>query len=213
MIKAVFWDFGGVLTTSPFLAFNRFEEEQGIPKDTIRKINSTNPDTNAWAQFERSQITLAEFDQAFAKEAQSLGYSIAGRVLIEMLSGDLIPEMVAVLRRCGTHFKTACLTNNVNMGEGPAMQTSAERAEKINQVMAMFDVVIESSKVGIRKPNPQFYKTACQQSEVVPSEVVYLDDLGINLKPARAMGMQTIKVLHHNQAIDELQSYLDIPLR
>lgn len=213
MIKAVFWDFGGVLTTSPFLAFNRFEEAQGIPKGTLRKINATNPDTNAWARFESNQITLDEFDQAFAEEAKNWGYALSGKTVIALLSGDLVPEMVAVLRHCGTCYKTACLTNNVQAGKGAGMQSSAQRAAQVQQVMEMFDFVMESSKIGIRKPNPQFYKIACEEVGVAPNEVVYLDDLGINLKPARAMGMKTIKVRHPHQAIEELQSYLEIPLK
>ncbi len=212
MIKAVFWDFGGVLTTSPFEAFNRFEQAHQIPQNTIRRINTANPDNNAWAKFESSQITLDEFDEAFANEAEQLGYRIRGRTMIELLSGDLVPEMVAVLERCGEHFKTACLTNNVKAGAGAAMQISTERATTVSQVMALFDFVIESSKVGIRKPDPRFYQIACEQLEVAPAEVVYLDDLGINLKPARKMGMSTIKVLNPQQAIAALQSYLDIPL-
>lgn len=213
MIKAVFWDFGGVLTTSPFLAFSRFEEAQGIPKGTLRKINATNPDTNAWARFESNQITLDEFDQAFAEEAKNWGYDLSGKTVIALLSGDLVPEMVEVLRRCGTHYKTACLTNNVQAGKGAGMQSSAQQAAQVQQVMEMFDFVMESSKIGIRKPNPQFYKIACEEVGVAPNEVVYLDDLGINLKPARAMGMKTIKVHHPSQAMDELQSYLEISLK
>ena len=211
MIKAVLWDFGGVLTTSPFEAFNRFELEQKIPQNTIRKINSANPDKNAWARFESNQITLDEFDKAFTEESRQAGFKIRGRSVIELLAGALVPEMVAVLRCCAEHFKNACLTNNVRAGKGAAMQKSTKRSDEISQVLALFDFVIESSKVGIRKPDPRIYQLACQQLGVNPQEVVYLDDLGVNLKPAKQIGMTTIKVLNPQQAIEELQFHLQIP--
>ncbi len=213
MIKAIFCDFGGVLTTSPFVAFNRYEAEHEILQDTIRKINATNPDQNAWARFERSEINLDAFDQEFAAEAKQLGYTIPGRDVIALLSGELIPEMVEALHHWGKYFKTACLTNNVQAEDGPAVHFSIKQTKKINQVMAQFDFVIESSKIGLRKPDPKFYKIACQKVEVEPVEVVFLDDLGINLRPARAMGMKTIKVLHPRQALEELQSFLNFPPR
>ena len=98
-IKAVLWDFGGVLTTSPFEAFNRFEAQNGFPKDTIRTINSTNPDTNAWAQLESAAILVDEFDTTFADEARALGYEIRGRDVLALLSGDIRPKMVKALKK------------------------------------------------------------------------------------------------------------------
>ncbi len=211
MIKAIFWDFGGVLTTSPFIAFNHYEAQHGIPLDTIRMINASNPDQNAWARFERNEINLDAFDRDFATEAQMFGYTIPGRDVFALLYGELIPEMVKALQYWRKYFKTACLTNNMRTGNGNAMPCSMRQTEKFNQVMTNFDFVIESSKIGFRKPDPKFYQIACQQVEVAPHEVVFLDDLGINLKPARAMGMKTIKVLNPRQALLELQSILDAP--
>src|SRR5262245_15461945 len=210
MFRAVLWDFGGVLTTSPFDAFNRFEAEQGIPKDFIRRINATNPEHNAWAQLESSVISAAEFDAAFEAESRAAGYAIPGRAVMELLSGDLRPRMVDVLQRCKTRFKVACLTNNVKSGEGPGMARSAERAERMQQVMDLFDVVLESSKEGIRKPNPAFYVRACQLLQIEPREAVFLDDLGINLKPAKELGMTTIKVISESQAITDLSQALQM---
>jgi putative hydrolase of the HAD superfamily len=212
MIRAVLWDFGGVLTTSPFEAFNRFEEELGIPKDFIRRINATNPEVNAWAQLESSSITLAEFDAAFEVESRAAGHPIPGRAVIELLSGDLRPAMVDVLIRCKRQFKVACLTNNVRSGDGPGMARSSDRAERIQQVMDLFDLVLESSKEGIRKPNPAFYLRACERLQIEPTQAVFLDDLGINLKPAKELGMRTIKVTSEAQAIDELSQTLGIDL-
>jgi len=213
MIKAVLWDFGGVLTTSPFEAFNRFEAEHGIPIDFIRGINATNPTTNAWAQFESSRISVEEFDAAFRDESSAAGHPVGGRQVIELLSGELRPRMVNALRACKERFKVACLTNNVKSGEGPGVARSAERAARIEAVMELFDVVIESSKEGIRKPDPQFYLLACEKLAIEPGDAVFLDDLGINLKPARALGMTTIKVETEEQTLRELQTVLGIELQ
>ena len=212
MIKAVLWDFGGVLTTSPFEAFNRFEAEHGIPIDFIRGINATNPTTNAWAQFESSRISVEAFDAAFRDESSAAGHPIGGRQVIELLSGELRPRMVDALHACKARYKVACLTNNVKAGEGPGMARSTARAVQIEAVMEVFDVVIESSKEGIRKPDPQFYLLACEKLAIEPAEAVFLDDLGINLKPARALGMTTIKVETEEQTLSELRSIVGIPL-
>ncbi|MCB1691929.1 MAG: HAD-IA family hydrolase [Pseudomonadales bacterium] len=213
MIKAVLWDFGGVITTSPFEAFNRFEAERGLPKDFIRSINATNPEDNAWARLESNQITVNEFDEAFAAEARAKGNEVRGHEVLALLSGDLRPEMVAALDIIGARFKLGCITNNVkNSGQGPGMAKTPERAGHFASVMDRFDVVIESSKVGIRKPDPRIYRIACEALEVDPSHAVFLDDLGINLKPARALGMKTIKVQSAAQALSELEAHLDMEL-
>jgi putative hydrolase of the HAD superfamily len=206
--QAVLWDFGGVLTTSPFEAFNRYEVAQGIPRDFIRTVNSTNPETNAWAQFESSKITPQEFDAAFEIETRAAGYPIAGRIVIEMLSGDVRSRMVEVLKACKKHYRVACLTNNVKSGEGPGMARGPEKAARVKEVMDLFDVVVESSKEGVRKPDPRFYQLACERLGVQPRQAVFLDDLGINLKSARALGMTTIKVTSERQAIAELSEVL-----
>ena len=120
-IEAVLWDFGGVLTTSPFEAFNRYEAEQGLPKDFIRTINATNPETNAWARFESSSISLDEFDEAFAEESAAAGARVPGREVVALLSGDVRPRMVDMLRLCKRNYAVACITNNVKSGQGPGM--------------------------------------------------------------------------------------------
>ncbi len=208
--QAVLWDFGGVMTTSPFAAFNRYEVAQGIPRDFIRRVNSTHPETNAWALFESNQITLEQFDVAFENETRDAGHAIPGRIVIEMLSGDVRPRMVEVLKICKLHFRVACLTNNVKAGEGPGMARNAEKSAQVKEVMALFDLVVESSKEGIRKPDPRFYQIACERLGVKPQHAAFLDDLGINLKSARELGMTTIKVNNEQQAIDELSGVLRI---
>ncbi|WP_339832874.1 HAD-IA family hydrolase [uncultured Parvibaculum sp.] len=206
MVEAVIWDFGGVLTTSPFEAFARYERERGLPKDLIRNINASNPDNNAWALFERSECTLDEFDRLFAAEAQARGYKVPGRDIIELLSGDIRPEMVEALKRCKARAKVGCITNNVSAGEGAGMARSHDKAAAVQEIMSLFDHVIESSKVGIRKPDPRIYEMACNALGVSAASSVYLDDLGINLKPARALGMTTIKVVTPEQALKELEA-------
>ncbi len=203
-ISAILWDFGGVITSSPFEAFNVLEESIGAPRDFIRSINATNPETNAWAQFESNTISLDEFDELFAEESAARGHQIAGREVIARLSGEIRPRMVEVLKECKNHFRVACITNNVKAGEGPGMSRSAAKAAAIAEVMALFDLVVESSVEGIRKPNPDIYRLTCERLEVPTSTAVFLDDLGINLKPAAALGMQTIKVLDEAQAIADL---------
>jgi putative hydrolase of the HAD superfamily len=203
-IRAVFWDFGGVILSSPFAAFNAYEARRGIPADTIRRINATDPDTNAWARLERNELDAAGFDSVFASEAASLGFDIPGTDVLALLAGEVRAEMVAALDRViEAGFVTACLTNNVAGG--------APRADT-GPVMARFHHVIESSKVGVRKPEVAFYEIACRTAGVEPAEVVFLDDLGINLKPAAAMGMTTIKVVDPQVALASLAAVLDLEL-
>lgn len=212
MIEAILWDFGGVLTTSPFEAFNRYEQEHGLPRGFIRGINAKNAEANAWALFESSRIDLADFDRLFAEEAAAAGYHVPGADVIALLSGDLRPRMVKVLERCKTRYRVGCITNNVRSGHGPGMAADSERGHAVAEVMALFDVVVESSVEGIRKPDPRIYRLACERLGVAPERTVFLDDLGINLKPARALGMHTIKVLDEEQAIAELAEVTGLDL-
>jgi putative hydrolase of the HAD superfamily len=212
-VQAVFFDFGGVFTSSPFEALNRYEAERGLPRDFIRRLNAVDPDANAWARLERNACSVEEFCAAFEAEARAAGHELSAPEVLALLAGELRPEMVAALRRVRERWKTACLTNNVAMGEGPAMMRSPEKAAEIAAVMALFDAVIESSKAGVRKPDPAFYRLACETLDVTPEQVVFLDDLGVNLKPARAMGMTTIKVVSAPQAIADLERVLGLALR
>lgn len=201
---AILWDFGGVLTTSPFEAFNRYERERGIPLDFIRRINATNPDDNAWARFESSRIDLDAFDQAFLAESSAAGHAIPGRDVLALLSGDVRPRMVEALKRCKQQLRNACLTNNVKHGKGPGMATDPQRASRVAEVMSLFDLVVESSVEGVRKPQPEAYQLVIERLGVDPQRMLFLDDLGINLKPAAKMGMTTVKVLSEEQALTDL---------
>jgi len=200
-IRAVMFDFGGVVTTSPFEAFARLEAERGLPPGFIRTVNATNPDDNAWAQLERNEIGLDAFATAWAAEARALGHELDGRLVLERLSGDVRPRMVAAIDACRKNYKTACLTNNF---------ASPERvvSEQVAEVYALFDAVLESRVLGVRKPDPRFYELACATLGVRPEESVFLDDLGVNLKPARLLGMHTIKVTDPDEALGELEKVL-----
>ncbi len=204
------FDFGGVILTSPFEAFNAYEAEVGLPSDTIRTINATNPDANAWARFERGELDAAGFVGVFETEARDLGHEVDARRVLDGLHGHVRPEMVEALRRCRERLATAMLTNNFRDPDVDGER--APRAE-LTPIYELFDAVIESSVVGVRKPEVRFYEIACERLGVEPAECVFLDDLGVNLKPARAMGMTTIKVVDPAAAIAELESVVGFPLR
>lgn len=211
MLRAVFFDFGGVVLSSPFEAFNRYEADNAIPRDFIRRVNSVNPDSNAWARLERSELSPVDFDEVFATESEALGHRIPGSHILALLHGEIRPEMVRAIdtvKRLG--FLTACLTNNVLSEPKEDSALDADKRAAIAAILAKFDALIESSKVGVRKPEPSFYEIACSTVGVSPDECVFLDDLGINLKPAAAMGMTTIKVTGARQALDELGRILNV---
>ena len=211
MLRAVFFDFGGVVLSSPFEAFNRYEADNAIPRDFIRRVNSVNPDSNAWARLERSELSPVDFDEVFATESEALGHRIPGSHILALLHGEIRPEMVRAIdtvKRLG--FVTACLTNNVLSEPKEDSTLDADKRAAIAAILAKFDALIESSKVGVRKPEPSFYEIACSTVGVSPDECVFLDDLGINLKPAAAMGMTTIKVTGARQALDELGRILNV---
>lgn len=212
-IEAVIWDFGGVFTTSPFEAFNRYEAERGLPHNFIRKVNATNPDANAWALFERNEIDAAQFDVRFLAEATALGHAVRGADVLPLLSGDVRPAVVAALKACkAAGFKTGCITNNVQTGHGAGMSGSADKALAVGEIMGLFDAVIESSKAGVRKPDPKIYEMMCDLLGVSPQVCVYLDDLGINCKPAAAMGMTAIKVSGEAQLLADLAKAVQLDL-
>lgn len=204
MKKAVLWDFGGVILSSPFEAFRRYETEHDLPLDFIRGVNATNPHSNAWALMERNEIASEQFDELFAVESSALGHAVPGADVLSLLAGQVRPEMVAMVDRVkAAGLRVACLTNNIVGGDGRDVAGDARSAE-IAEIMARFDVIVESSMIGVRKPEPRFYEIACELLAVQPEECIFLDDLGINLKPAAAMGMTTIKVVTASQAIADL---------
>lgn len=196
----MFFDFGGVLTTSPFDAFASYEQRSGLPSGFLRSLNATNPNTNAWARLERNELDLHEFVSAFEDEALAAGYEVDGLSVLECLDGAIRPRMVEAVRACRQRFITALLTNNFISEDAPN--------NSLEEISGLFDHIVESSRVGVRKPDEAFYLLACELAEVAPEEVVFLDDLGINLKPARALGMTTIKVEDPDEALRMLAEFV-----
>ncbi len=211
--QAIIWDFGGVFTSSPFEAFNRYEAEQGLPADFIRSVNAVNPLENAWAKLERSEVDAGQFDTLFRTESKALGREVPGRDVLGLLSGSLRPRVVNALKVCKGHGKVGCITNNAPIGKGASMTQDDQKAAELAAVFDLFDHLIESSKLGIRKPDPRIYALMCEALDVDPKACVYLDDLGINLKPARDMGMATIKVTSEVQLLADLEAVTGYALR
>ena len=209
----VIFDFGGVITASPFEAFNRLEDERGLPRDFVRRVNAADPDGNAWAKFERAEIEAATFDRLFAEEASRFGHALEGEAVLAVLAGAVRPAMVAALDTLkASGIAIGCITNNVPSGRGAGMARSEEMAREVAAIMARFDHVIESSKVGVRKPDPRIYRMMCEALDVAPAACVYLDDLGINCKPAAGLGMHAIKVTSGEQALADLSAALGMEL-
>ncbi|MGR7025014.1 HAD-IA family hydrolase [Geodermatophilus sp. URMC 62] len=209
-VSAVVFDLGGVITESPMLAFAAYEAEAGLPEGLIRALNSTNPDTNAWARYERNELDAEGFVDTFEAEALAAGHRVDAHRVLAALAGELRPAMVEAVRRLrAAGLPLGMVSNNV---------TPMERAGRLAELLDLFDAVVESSVEGVRKPEPEIYRrTLTRLSEAVGRELAfsdcaYLDDLGINLKPARALGMHTIKVADPADALAELSALVGLPL-
>ncbi len=196
-VEAVIWDFGGVFTTSPFEAFNRLEAERGLPQDLVRRVNSTNPDTNAWALFERNEIDAAGFDALFLEESTALGHPLRGADVLPKLNGRTAARgWWRRSRPARRASRSAASPTTWSRCTAPARPDGREVGRRMALVMPLFDAIIESSKAGVRKPDPTIYLMMCELLAVSPRRCVYLDDLGINCKPAAGLGMTAIKVVH-----------------
>ena len=207
--SSIFWDFGGVITSSPFEAFNKFEKENKLPENFLRKVNSTNPENNAWALLEQSKINQEEFNKLFFQESSQLGHGVAGLKVLNLLEGDLRMGMVNVIRKLNKlGFTQACLTNNFIPSD--ENQPDMIDLDKKTEVFNLFDFVFESKEIGLRKPDQAFYDHVIKEVNISPNKIIFLDDLGINLKPAKAMGITTIKVISESQAKKDLSEILNI---
>ncbi|MBM7807057.1 putative hydrolase of the HAD superfamily [Geodermatophilus bullaregiensis] len=209
-VSAVVFDLGGVITESPMLAFAAYEAEAGLPDGLIRRLNSTDPDTNAWARYERNELDADGFVDTFEAEALAAGHRVDARRVLAALSGEVRPAMVEAVRRLReAGLPLGMLSNNV---------APMERTGRLGELLDLFDAVVESSVEGVRKPEPEIYRRALARlsqavgRELAFSDCAYLDDLGINLKPARALGMHTIKVADPDDALAELSALVGIPL-
>lgn len=212
-IKAVIFDFGGVFTTSPVSNFAEYEREHDLPARFIGEVIKANINDGPFAQFERAEISLDTFDRLFAEETKASGHEITGRTLVGLLKLTFHQPMIDALARVkAAGYQTGCITNNMASHDTKSMVSADEDASQLAQVFANFDYVIESSKVGMRKPEPRIYEMMCEALQRNPSECVFLDDLGVNLKPAKAMGMATIKVPFDDvtPAIAELHEMLNL---
>lgn len=208
VLRAVLFDFGGVVLSSPFEAFAAYERRAGLAPGAIREINATDPDSNAWARLERSEVDISSFCELFESEAAALGHRVSGEEVLGCLAGEVRPEMVVAIEALRGNFSVGLLTNNFVVGT-PQWSSGGPFAE----LLGLFDVIVESSEVGCRKPEQRFYEIALERLGIAAHEAVFLDDLGVNLKPAAAMGMTTIKVSDPLDALRELEGIVGIPLR
>ena len=209
-VTAVVFDLGGVITESPITAFTAYEREAGLPEGLIVRLNSTDPHTNAWARFERNELDVVGFSEAFEAEAAAAGHRVEAARVLATLRGELRPSMVAAVGRLrDAGLPLALLSNNV---------APMERSGAIGELLGLFDAIVESSVEGVRKPEPEIYQRALTRlSDAVgrpieATDCAYLDDLGINLKPARALGFSTIKVVEPGPALAELSAMVGFPL-
>ena len=208
-LRAVIFDLGGVVAPSPIDAFREFERSAGLPHRFISEVIVTSGDDGAWSRLERGETSLAEFATAFEGECEAAGATVKAADMMACLhgSGDARPTMLAAIARIREEgLKTAALTNNWVGDDGMTM------AERSPALAAAFDVIVESSIEGLRKPEPKIYELVCERLDVTPQQAVFLDDLGVNLKPARAMGMTTIKVDDPDRALAELEDVLGFSL-
>jgi putative hydrolase of the HAD superfamily len=203
-VSAVLFDFGGVVLSSPLEAFDAYEQRNGLPTGVIRRINTTDPDSNAWAKLERGEVDPDGFADLFRAEAKAQGVDIDPYEILALLVGEPRPVMVEALRRLrAAGLPVGLLTNNI---------TPMPREGELGEVLALFDSIVESSVEGIRKPEPDIYRRALDRLGVQPEDCAYLDDLGVNLKPARALGMHTIKVGDPLTALAELSEVTGVAL-
>lgn len=206
-LKAVLWDIGGVLTSSPVIAIREYVRTEGADYSVIGPMIAE-PHL-AWSRWERSEIDTDRFIVDFEREAKERGVSISARGVMEAAFGgqSTREEMVAVVRHLNGKVRLGAITNNVVRDDG-----GAEARSRTFVLEDLFEIVIESSKVGLRKPDARIYQLACDHLGVEPPECAFLDDIGANLKGAKALGMTTIRVDPTLRAIDELEEALGIPL-
>lgn len=215
-LRAVIFDFGGVFTTSPVSHFAEYEREHGLPERFMSGVIRSNLNDGAFARFERAELTLDEFDEAFAAETLAAGHEVRGRTLVSLLKLDFRPDMIHALKTIKAGgLATGCITNNMPGGGAKEWARDPEGRATAVEVLGMFDHVIESAKAGVRKPEPRIYEMMCEALSVAPAECCFVDDLGVNLKPAKAMGMAVVKVPfdEYGRAIDELETLTGLTLR
>jgi len=205
--EAVVFDLGGVVFPSPLDVFRAYERDHGLPHRFLSEVVLTEPEHGAWSRLERGELNFDEFCDAFDAECAAHGGTVSARELMDAVRVglDARPEMVTAIGAIRRHgLKTAALTNN--WADDPA------RANRATPTDDWFDVMVESAVEGLRKPDPRIYTLVCERLDVPPAATVFLDDLGANLKPARELGMTTIKVAEPEAALAELEAVLGFEL-
>ena len=207
-IRAVIFDVGGVIQESPLDFLRDYEARNGLPEGFIAGIvgnYAARPD-GAWQRLERGELLLDEFCRIFDSEIANLGYSVStAAMMLEMADYVVVrPRMLGAVQRIRAHgLRTAALTNNWLM---------EDKDEEREMLRRHFDAFIESSRTGLRKPDPRIFELTCEALEVLPGEAAFLDDIGANLKAAARLGMLTIKVTDPDEALRELGEALGIEL-
>ena len=202
--RAVIFDIGGVIIDSPMQGIARYEREQGLADGFINRLIVDTGAAGAGTRLERGELTMEEFYPAFEGDCARAGASVDARDLMAAMAGATAvrPMMIEAVKRIrAAGLITAALTNNWKTEGGGE-----------NPVAEHFDAFVESSVVGLSKPDPRFYLHACEVIDVSPDEAVFLDDIGRNLKSARKLGMATIKVGDPRVALGELRELLGFPL-
>jgi putative hydrolase of the HAD superfamily len=203
-VRAVIFDLGGVVIDSPLHAIQRYERELGIPEGVVNRVVVDTGPHGAWSRLERGEVSMPDFHRDFEAELLAVGHRISAATMMARIAEcGPRPAMLEAIRRIrGRGLRAGALTNN----------WANERSEPTHDLKDLFDAFIESSKVGLRKPDPRIYRLACDALGVAPSEAVFLDDIGRNLKAARELGMRTIKVDAPAPALEELAQHLGFGL-
>jgi epoxide hydrolase-like predicted phosphatase len=212
MHRAVIFDLGGVVLDSPMLGIARYEQEVGLEPGFINRRIVETGDDGAWARLEQGRLDMAQFFDAFERDCAAVGAQISARDLMARMgeSGGVRPVMLEAIRRIRDRgLAVAALTNNWKTPEADPGNQDSSRTE----LQEHFDLFVESSVVGLSKPDPRIYLHACERLAIEPSDAIFLDDIGRNLKAARQLGMATIKVESAEQALGELENALGFPLR
>lgn len=205
-ISAVIFDLGGVVLDSPLEVFLAYEAELGIPAHTVNRNIVAAGHAGAWSRLERGELSMLEFYSAFDAEMAALGLQVSGAAIMQRLadSTGIRPAAVKAIRKLrSAGLKVAALTNN---------WANEDQGSKMEVLRAEFDAFIESTRVGLRKPDPRIYQLACSELGVEPHQAAFLDDIGLNLKAARALGMTTIKVVALPEALAELSRATGVEL-
>jgi putative hydrolase of the HAD superfamily len=205
---AVIFDLGGVVLDSPLHAIAAFERDTGVPAGFVNRVVVDTGPTGAWSRLERGELSLEEWIPAFERDCDAAGQRLSARRMMDEIQKVSAPrpKMLAAIRAIRAQgLRLGALTNNWVAEEPSASRLGLE-------LRVLFDAFVESAVVGLRKPDPRIYTLVCKELGIAPAEAIFLDDIGSNLKAARALGMTTIKVVTPEQALAELESALGFPL-